>query len=846
VRWSDLIFSPEVISKAEGAVIAAAVIGIYKFIQDGLRNRQLIRRLAEDHYTPAEIKNRAADNRATYVRPDCQDNNPADSGPGVNRRPIFQEVDRLLDADQPARFTLILADTGMGKSTFLEQYYAYRWRSPKRSKRFKPIVIPLNGLDADELIKGIVSQARGETVLLLDALDEDNAAIANFAHRFGELVKLAGKFRAVVVTCRTQFLTDVASVLDRIVLPPLNGPMSLSAMPDGDVQYLYLSPFSDAQVKKYIASLRFPFWRRRALRARARQTAERFKDLMARPLLLKFIQVLAVAPEEPKYSFQAYRIIVKSWLEFERSTKKRLTIPPEKLLGFSEEFAVSLFSTGRDRAPAAELQSMAKRFGVGPVFREVRERSLLHNDAEGNWKFAHRSIMEYLVVVATSKLKAPKPWTGKPWTDQMRKFAREMLVSRECKCLPGADLDGIDLKGVDLSSVDLSGANLSGANLTNSRLSGTNLSGANLHGLDLRGFDLSSVDLSGADLRGVKLNDARLNGTNLRDANLTEACLVNASLDRANLRGACLDRTDLSGVDLGKVRGLTLLQAASAIADHATTWPVRALAGHSDRVLGVAVTPDGRRAVSASKDKTLKVWDLVTGSELRTLTGHSGSVNGVAVTPDGRCAVSASDDATLKVWDLESGGEVRTLAGHSKPVNAVAVTPDGRRAVSASKDKTLKVWDLESGGEVRTLTNWGLGVIWVFGVAVTPDGRRAVSASEDKTLKVWDLETCGELRTLRRHFSPVWGVAVTPDGRRAISASEDKTLKVWDLEAATEDKTLNLWGLETGRDLLTLRGHSDSVWGVAVTPDGRSFVSASADQTLRVWFPPDEPASSPK
>ena len=79
----------------------------------------------------------------------------------------------------------------------------------------------------------------------------------------------------------------------------------------------------------------------------------------------------------------------------------------------------------------------------------------------------------------------------------------------------------------------------------------------------------------------------------------------------------------------------------------------------------MAVTADGRRAVSASDDNTLKVWDLETGEELRTLAGHSGRVTGVAVTADGRRAVSASWDKTLKVWDLETGARMRTLAGHS-------------------------------------------------------------------------------------------------------------------------------------------------------------------------------------
>jgi NB-ARC domain/TIR domain/APAF-1 helical domain/WD domain, G-beta repeat len=111
---------------------------------------------------------------------------------------------------------------------------------------------------------------------------------------------------------------------------------------------------------------------------------------------------------------------------------------------------------------------------------------------------------------------------------------------------------------------------------------------------------------------------------------------------------------------------------------------VRTLEGHASSVEGVAVTPDGMRAVSASDDRTLKVWDLATGAVLRTLKGRASGVNGVAVTPDGQRAVSASWDKTLKVWDLATGAVLHTLEGHAHSVNGVAVTPDGQRAVSAS------------------------------------------------------------------------------------------------------------------------------------------------------------------
>ena len=117
---------------------------------------------------------------------------------------------------------------------------------------------------------------------------------------------------------------------------------------------------------------------------------------------------------------------------------------------------------------------------------------------------------------------------------------------------------------------------------------------------------------------------------------------------------------------------------------------LRTLEGHTDSVSAVALTPDGQRAVSASEDRTLKVWDLKRGELLRTLEGHTSWVSAVALTPDGQRAVSASADRTLKVWDLKRGELLRTLEGHTSWVSAVALTPDGKRAVSASVDCTLR------------------------------------------------------------------------------------------------------------------------------------------------------------
>jgi WD40 repeat protein len=289
---------------------------------------------------------------------------------------------------------------------------------------------------------------------------------------------------------------------------------------------------------------------------------------------------------------------------------------------------------------------------------------------------------------------------------------------------------------------------------------------------------------------------------------------------------------------------------------------LRTLDGHKNGVWALAITRDGKRAVSGSKDATLKVWDLETGEALRTMECHSDSVVvAIALTPDGRSAVLCSGNKTLKVRDLETGEDRFTLDGHAGGVWAVSITRDGRRAVSGSADTTLKVWDLETGETLRTLEGH---TDTVSAVAVTPDGKKAVSASWDTTLKVWDLETGEELGTLEGHTDKVWAITVTQDGTRAVSGSSDTTLKVWDLEARKalgtleghKDKvkavavtsdgrrvislddsntTLRLWDLVTFETLRILEGHTHWVLSIAVTPDGRRAVSGSEDNTLKVW-----------
>ncbi|NEO29390.1 MAG: protein kinase [Symploca sp. SIO3C6] len=287
---------------------------------------------------------------------------------------------------------------------------------------------------------------------------------------------------------------------------------------------------------------------------------------------------------------------------------------------------------------------------------------------------------------------------------------------------------------------------------------------------------------------------------------------------------------------------------------------VKTLEGHDGYVNYLNISPDGKRLISSSADKTIKIWDLFTDKPVRTLIRHSKHIDYFAISSDLTKIATVGGDNTIKIWDLNTGQEINTLTSHSSFVNAVAISYDSQILVSASADKTIKIWDLATGREIKTLKGHSGAVNHLI---ISHDQQLLASASADKTIKIWDLNTGKDIKTLRGHSSFVNYLAISNDDQLLASASADKNIKVWDLATKKEIATLKghsswvkpivispdgktlfsggaenkirIWDLTTKKEIDTLKGHSSYINSLTISPDGKTLVSASADQTIKIW-----------
>ncbi|HKB36560.1 MAG TPA: c-type cytochrome domain-containing protein, partial [Gemmataceae bacterium] len=339
--------------------------------------------------------------------------------------------------------------------------------------------------------------------------------------------------------------------------------------------------------------------------------------------------------------------------------------------------------------------------------------------------------------------------------------------------------------------------------------------------------------------------------------------VVSRNLGGLRVPGGTVSRQVLVQAFGDEVRALrlgTALQAGAtgqSLPDN--TGEVDPLEGGANQVNAVAFSPDGRRALLASADKSVRLYDIEAGRDLRRFIGHTASVWSVAFSPDGKLAVSGGADQTVRLWDLDAGNEVRRFEGHAGLVLCVAFSPDGKRVLSAALDHTIILWDAETTKEIRRLDSIAA---YVNALAFTPGGKEALICG-DNIIHLVDLQSGKAVRTFEGHTASVTGIALSPDGRQLLSASDDGSVRLWEVSTGRvlrsfighesyvksvafapdgkrvlsggTDATVRLWETNTGRELRRFGRHTASVLSVAFAPDGRSTLSGSNEAEVLLW-----------
>lgn len=349
----------------------------------------------------------------------------------TTREPMDKFCDRIFKDNNPnERVYMVLAGSGMGKTTFMVNVFCH-YVKQNMTRKGMNLDIRLLRLDDEKVLDDIKKISEDgsikpeKTILLLDALDENRYASGNFVEFKQKLEDAMEPFGLVMITCRDQFFDNEKSIPTSTSWVSVTKDKNLISY-----NKIYISPFSDEDIKKYLALK----YKNKRKRKQASQIAEKCKDLMARPLLLSYMDDLLDGNFEFKTIYEIYRVLIDKWLQREvnkiqseeaRSEQKKM------LYHFSVRIARTIYENWKDTKSMLlspeQMEDFMTRFNYSKVPYELKRRSLINRNVSGYYKFAHKSFLEFFL--AQEYFHNPTSNFEFEGMDMARRFYEEMCIS---------------------------------------------------------------------------------------------------------------------------------------------------------------------------------------------------------------------------------------------------------------------------------------------------------------------------------------------------------------------------------------------------------------------------------
>jgi hypothetical protein len=475
------------------------------------------------------------------------------------------KLDELLDhfLDDPQQsFMTLLGDYGTGKSSFALHYFVQQARRYLQDNTQRiPLFISLKDYPKRVNVQTFLQKEfrdkfqldfslavfqelalAGQFLFLVDGFDEmmsiadKQETMANFKAltrltfenlQFMTQVE-AGRKNKLLMTCRTHYFFSEAQEKEFLQADYTVLYRNYATKSRYQITRENVRKFDDAQIEEFISKNVGNEVTTQQMLAIIRDTYN-LQELSERPLLLNIIvKTLPVLKEKEKINVaQLYRVYTDEWIERD-DWRSQLT--PQGKRQFMWELALKMYQGGGNFSlHYSQLDKPKAKFLKNPgegredyYAYETTTCAFLNRDAKGNYKFVHKSFMEYFMAerfMDSVKKQEVRPLDYKDINQNIRNFMK-MMLSLE-KNLSGADLVGFDLVGVEMRKVELRWADLRWTNLEGAELQGANLEGAELQGANLQGANLQGANLQGAKLQGVNLQGANFRGAkNLKWANL--------------------------------------------------------------------------------------------------------------------------------------------------------------------------------------------------------------------------------------------------------------------------------------------------------------------------------------